>query len=119
MRSCAVALTGALATVLASCATPDSARAPSPAPSARAAKTRTTLEGRRELLRRARVWQPPPQPIPRADLSTNPPGPGAFRADEELSCEFLLEDSPGYSPKFQCRLPGGDEIKVKYGRNVA
>lgn len=72
---------------------------------------------REDALARARVWEPPPVPIPEADLSANPPGPGAFARNDELVCRFVFRSSEGYSPKFRCVLPGGDVVKVKYGWN--
>lgn len=74
---------------------------------------------RAEALRRARVWSEPAVPISRADLRANPPGPDGFRPSDQVACRFWLTDSKGLSSKFQCILPDGDEIKVKYGRNNA
>ncbi len=72
---------------------------------------------REDALRRARVWREPAVPIAQADLTRNPPGPGALSADSRLVCRFQFRSSPGYSPKFHCVLPGGDVLKVKYGWN--
>ncbi|HEV8254853.1 MAG TPA: hypothetical protein VGQ78_08860 [Vicinamibacteria bacterium] len=66
-------------------------------------------------LRRARVWREPAVPVEKFDFRANPPGPGAFRLDQEVVCRFQPEDAKGYSPKFHCVLPGGDLVKVKYG----
>jgi hypothetical protein len=68
-------------------------------------------------MRAARVWHEPPQPIASVDLAANPPGPDAFRTDEDVSCSFRLRASQGWSPKFECALPSGEEVKVKYGHN--
>lgn len=72
---------------------------------------------RADALRRARVWAPPATPIPSADLSGNPTGPGTFGAADVVPCRFELKSSEGRTPKFSCVLAGGDVIKVKYGRN--
>jgi hypothetical protein len=72
-------------------------------------------KARAQALRAARVWQEPPQPIAAANLAANPAG--GFRPDEEVSCTFLLRPSEGWSPKFECALATGEEIKVKYGHN--
>ena len=56
------------------------------------------------------------QPIAAADLAANPPG-RRFRTDEEVACTFRLRPSEGWSPKFECALASGEEVKVKYGRN--
>jgi hypothetical protein len=72
-------------------------------------------EIREAALRRARVWREPATPIGEFDFGAEPPGPGAFRSEEELVCRFLAEESRGYSPKFRCVLPGGQVVKVKYG----
>jgi hypothetical protein len=72
---------------------------------------------RKEALRRARVWAAPATAIADADLGRNPDGPGGFGATDVVECKFQLKSSDGRSPKFQCIAPGGDVLKVKYGRN--
>jgi hypothetical protein len=72
---------------------------------------------RGDALRRAKVWRAPAVPISAADLSGNPPGPDMFETADDVVCKFELKSSDGRTPKFQCVLPGGDVIKVKYGRN--
>jgi hypothetical protein len=69
---------------------------------------------RDDALARARVWRPPPVPVERANLRDAPPG--DFQPTDELVCRFFPRPSEGRTPKFQCVLPGGDVIKVKYGR---
>jgi hypothetical protein len=32
-----------------------------------------------------------------------------------VSCDYIHETLSGHSPKFSCRLPDGDKVKVKYG----
>src|SRR6476661_3654972 len=48
-----------------------------------------------DMVRRAQVWRP--GDVAAKDLAAGPKEPGA-------------------TPKFACRLPDGDEVKVKYGR---
>src|SRR5207247_3689742 len=72
-------------------------------------------EIREAALRRARVWREPAVPIGEFDFRANPPGPDAFRVEQELVCRFEPEGSRGYSPKLHCVLPGGELVKVKYG----
>ncbi len=71
---------------------------------------------RGDALRRARVWRAPAVPIASADLAANPSGVNAFAPTDEITCKFLLKDSGGVTPKFQCVLEGGEVVKVKYGR---
>jgi hypothetical protein len=37
--------------------------------------------------------------------------------DDDVSCEYRPRSSAGWSPKFFCVLPTGEEVKVKYGHN--
>jgi hypothetical protein len=39
----------------------------------------------------------------------------ALRATATLTCDYLDKKLGGLSPKFACKLPDGDELKVKYG----
>lgn len=61
----------------------------------------------------ARVWQPPAIPISEADLSANPTG--GFAPDDEVTCRFNPKKVGGTTPKFNCDLPTGETIKIKYG----
>ena len=72
---------------------------------------------RDRALRGARVWHPPAVPVSSAALAQNPPG--GFSADDEISCRFLLQKVGGTTPKFNCELPGGEIVKVKYGETNA
>jgi len=57
----------------------------------------------------------PAVPISEANFRENPSGPGAIRADEEVSCAFKIEPVGGTTAKFYCELPSGEVVKVKYG----
>jgi len=69
-----------------------------------------SAEERVAALSRATVWQQPP-PIARASFAVDPKQP------REISCAFEISALNGTAPKFDCRLPDGDKIRVKYGRS--
>jgi hypothetical protein len=68
---------------------------------------------RTAVLARAQVWQP--VDVHKADLKAGPGGPGGFALNATVTCDHLDKKLSGLSPKFACRLPGGNELKVKYG----
>ena len=72
-----------------------------------------------DALRRARVWEEPAIPIEEAKLDRNPGGAHAFGTDEVVECRFKPGGIAGSTPKFECELAGGENVKVKYGRNNA
>lgn len=75
------------------------------------AKARTvTPQERADALARASVWRQPP-PINRASLAPDPKQP------KMLSCTFEISQLNGTAPKFDCRTPDGDKIRVKYGNS--
>ena len=116
MRARAVLLAGAL--LHAGCgAAENGAQDATPAadPSTAAMAAGDAKSKRDQALRAARVWREPPQPIAAADLAANPAG--GFRPDEDVDCTFVLRPSQGWSPKFECALASGEEVKVKYGHN--
>jgi hypothetical protein len=119
MSDRAVLLAGAFL-VVSSCTATDGVPRGTTSPTVRPAEYPGDVPGQRDArrdraLRAARVWSEPPRPIATADLAANPPD--GFRADEEVPCTFVLRASEGWSPKFECRLESGEEVKVKYGRN--
>lgn len=68
---------------------------------------------REDALARAQVWRLPPDPIERADLARNlDPD---FSPGDDVSCQFHFDESKGWTPKFDCVLPGGEVLRVKYG----
>jgi hypothetical protein len=75
----------------------------------------TTNAHREAVLSAARVWIPPSVPISAARLGDNNEEPWPYRAMDEVSCRFALEPVRGTTPKFNCELPGGEIVKVKYG----
>jgi hypothetical protein len=56
-------------------------------------------------------------PIEQADLTVNPPGPNALAPDRDVPCRFKVSVVGGATPKFECVLPGGEEVKVRYGHS--
>ncbi len=75
----------------------------------------TALAQRDAALAGARVWLAPKVPISSVDFTRNPAGPGAFDAAQDVECTFMPKKAGGTTPKFYCRLPDGDTVKVKYG----
>ena len=83
------------------------------------AKKDMTAEQRNAGLAAARVWRAPQVPIGSANFSVNTPGPGGFDPNVDVDCTFSLEPmGSGLTPKFQCTLPDGDKVKVKYGEVI-
>jgi hypothetical protein len=72
-----------------------------------------------DAMRRAQVWFEPAVPIEQARPGQNPPGPDSFSPDQEIVCSFRPGYMGGSTPKFDCELPDGDKVKVKYGRENA
>jgi hypothetical protein len=75
-----------------------------------ASPTQDSKESRSAVIARGKVWMP--TEIPSLDLRL---GPGAVEPGATVACEYLDKKLGGASPKFACRLPDGDEVKVKYG----
>ena len=70
-----------------------------------------------EAMRRAQVWEEPAIRIEDAKLDRNPDSPHGFAADEVVECRFEPGGIAGTTPKFDCALPDGESVKVKYGRS--
>lgn len=70
---------------------------------------------RDDALARARVWREPADPIGRADLTRNSGDSEPLDPARPISCKFLPRPTRGTTPKFDCILPGGEVVKVKYG----
>jgi hypothetical protein len=76
----------------------------------------TDGKGLRDLaLRQARVWRP----IDTAafDFSTNPADPSGGLSQPVVRCRYISRPARGTTPKFDCVLPDGEVVKVKYGRS--
>jgi hypothetical protein len=70
---------------------------------------RWTEQARIDALRRAIIWAPPAVPIESADLSHTPGELG-----DEVRCRVRVDELNGTTPKFECELPDGEVVKVKY-----
>ncbi len=70
-------------------------------------------ESVKALIARSHVWSP--TTIATKDLEAGPDGPGAFSPGATVACEYVDKKLGGASPKFACRVPDGEELKVKYG----
>jgi hypothetical protein len=90
----------------------DAAEASRPAPAEPPAYSE---EARGAALSAARVWRAPDVPVGQAKLGENAPGEETTGVGDELSCRLVLEPVSGTTPKFQCELPGGEVVKIKYG----
>ena len=55
-------------------------------------------------------------PLEDIDFSANPSGPGTFAEDATVECRLVVKGMSGTTPKFDCERPGGDVVRVKYGR---
>jgi hypothetical protein len=69
-----------------------------------------SAEERIDALSRASVWRAP-APIPGARLGGDPKQP------QSIACTFEITELGGTAPKFDCRLAGGERIRIKYGRS--
>ena len=78
-----------------------------PLPSASSNSART------ESLRRARVWAP--TDTAGADLGGNPADPTGTLSRPIVRCRYLDSPARGTTAKFDCVLPDGEVVKVKYG----
>ena len=70
-------------------------------------------ELREIALRQARVWAPPEAAT--ANVAGNPPDPSGMLSQPLVRCRYLAEPARGTTPKFDCSLPDGEIVKVKYG----
>ena len=70
---------------------------------------------RDRILRRAQVWLPPSLPV--TELGRNPRGDDGFADTATVDCRFQPSGVGGRTPKFECQLADGDEVKVKHGRS--
>ena len=70
-------------------------------------------EARFELLRKARVWTAADPAT--ANLAVNPADPTATLSAPLVQCRYLSTPAHGTTAKFDCVLPDGEVVKVKYG----
>lgn len=62
-----------------------------------------------ELLSRAQVWRTPKVPIAKASFAGD-------ATIASLTCKFKVTELGGTTPKFDCDLEDGQEIRIKYGK---
>ena len=77
------------------------------------AQEQNPTEPHRSFIVRAKVWIP--TDVASMDLRRGPTGPRSFEPGATVTCDYFDKELSGASPKFACRLPDGDELKVKYG----
>ena len=69
---------------------------------------------REQAIRQAQVWSP--TAVASKNLKSGPGGPLAFTPGETVTCDFVPKaHGKGSTLKFDCRLPSGRELKVRYG----
>lgn len=64
-------------------------------------------------LRQAKVWSP--RDISAVDLGANPPDPAGTLSQPIVRCRYFDGRASGTTAKFDCVLPDGEVVKVKYG----
>jgi hypothetical protein len=68
-----------------------------------------SMRERADAMARAQVWRQPETPVSRVRF-------GADRAaPSNIECRFRLTDLGGTTPKFNCLLESGKELRIKYG----
>src|SRR5687767_15234057 len=74
-----------------------------------------TVAERQQVMERANVWRS--INTSSLNLISGPVLPASLRIPAAVTCTFVFPDKPvsGATPKFQCDLGKGDEVKVKYG----
>lgn len=70
---------------------------------------------RQALITRARVFVPAPPHIPAVDLSQTPQHPITAGALDPIECRYVPKQAKATTAKFDCELPDGTVVKVKYG----
>ena len=73
----------------------------------------STPEIRTLAIRQAKTWLPPDAAA--ADLTSNPPDPTGSLSQPLVRCRYVDRAAHGTTPKFDCVLPDGEVVKVKYG----
>src|SRR3954471_6102226 len=75
---------------------------------------RTTAAVRLDAIRHAGVWTP--TNVGARDLATGPAGPDGFPPHATVHCTFVPRPhGRGSTLKFDCALPSGRQLKVRYG----
>jgi len=90
---------------------PSSPVATATAPVRHPAARVVSSEERLDAIARAQVWREPARGTAHTDLPASP-------VIEELSCRFVLKRLNGTTPKFNCLLDTGEEVRIKYGKGA-
>jgi hypothetical protein len=69
---------------------------------------------RTTAIRQARVLVPPDAKFSTSNLAANPPDPSGLLSQPIVRCRYLDGPARGTTAKFDCVLPDGEVIKVKY-----
>ena len=78
----------------------------------RPAATRVvSAEARHDAITRAQVWKEPDRGASHGILPVH-------AVIDELSCRFVLKRLNGTTPKFNCLLDTGEEVRIKYGKGA-
>ena len=85
------------------------------APKGRKTLKKLSVEERQQVLERANVWRS--LNTSSLNIIAGPVLPASQRIPAQVTCNFVFPDKPltGMTPKFNCDLGKGDEVKVKYG----
>jgi hypothetical protein len=67
---------------------------------------------RAAAIARAQIWRTPATSIARAHLGAD------SRTPSLIECRFHFADLGGTTPKFDCLLPSGKELRIKYGHGA-
>src|SRR5436190_16584611 len=119
-RAALVGLTALLAIVAALWCDGRNLRSSEPAPPAvvtptlpvRPAATRLVSgEERVDAIARAQVWHEPARGAGQSHLPAN-------AVIDDLACRFVLKRLNGTTPKFNCILDTGEEVRIKYGKGA-
>jgi hypothetical protein len=79
-----------------------------------AASSSASRASREQAIRQAQVWLP--ATVSSQNLKSGPGGPLAFKPGETVTCDFVPKPhGKGSTLKFDCKLPSGRNLKVRYG----
>ena len=111
IRAVTALLTTAAAIAIGAAALPQEKPSAADDKSKKSKKAKTVSpEERIDALSRATVWRQPPA-IKEAKFTADP------RQPKMLTCSFEIGQLNGTAPKFDCKLPDGEKVRVKYGRS--
>ena len=75
----------------------------------------TPAELRHDAIARAQVWSR--TNVSAMNIRRGPAGRSAPAPEAMIDCTYVPQELDGKTPKFLCKLPQGEVIKVKYGRD--